>query len=165
MGKNLNDIKKDIALLTLYIKLLDPASKHSAIVHLFEESIGLLKSEHNLDKVEQSLPKDKSELLLKDDKEDTWIFNNDTFVDDIGYESNKETAPVQEKESSENKSSIEPGKNEERDKGLHKTPQSEIKEEPANQQPDVISLNPGTFHGKIANEYDMIREDIYNLYT
>ena len=82
MGKVLNDIKKDIALLTLYIKLLDPASKHSAIVHLFEESIGLLKTEHNLDKVEQNLPKEKSELLLKDDssdKEDTWMFNNDLF--------------------------------------------------------------------------------------
>ena len=50
MGKNLNDIKKDIALLTLDqrlcvllaldIECLDPASKNSAIVHL-EETIGL----------------------------------------------------------------------------------------------------------------------------
>ena len=42
MAKTLNDIKRDIALLTLDIECLDQGSKYSAIVHL-EETIVLLK--------------------------------------------------------------------------------------------------------------------------
>ena len=49
MGKSLNDIKRDISLLTLDIKCLDLSSKHAAIAHL-EEAIDLLKigTEHDL---------------------------------------------------------------------------------------------------------------------
>ena len=44
MGKSLNEIKRDIALVTLDIECLDPASKHSAILHL-KETIDLLCSD------------------------------------------------------------------------------------------------------------------------
>ena len=49
MGKSLNDIMRDISLLTLDIKCLDLSSKHAAIAHL-EETIDLLKIgiEHDL---------------------------------------------------------------------------------------------------------------------
>ena len=175
MGKNLNDIKKDIALLTrdqglcillaLDIERLDPASKHSAIVHL-EETIGLLKIEHDLNIIEQNLPEGKSETISKEDdsseKEDAWMFNSNTFVDDINNDSNNET--VQEKEPSENESSIEHGKNKERDKGLHRTPKNEIKHEPAYQEPVVISLNPGAFQGQIDSKNDMLKCDLCNVY-
>ena len=43
MGKSLNDIKRDISLLTMDIESLDPGSKLSAISHL-EETIDLLKT-------------------------------------------------------------------------------------------------------------------------
>ena len=174
--KNLNDIKKDIALLTLDqrlcvllaldIECLDPASKHSAIVHL-EETIGILKIGHDLDMIEQKLPEEKGENILKDDssdKEDAWMFNSNTCVDAIDNESNNETAPVKEKEPPENESSVGQGNNEERDKGLHQTPKNEIKQEPANQEPVVISLNPDTFHGKIASENDILKCEPCNVY-
>ena len=48
-SKSLNEIKRDIALVTLDIECLDPASKHSAILHL-KETIDLLQ----LGSVEQS---------------------------------------------------------------------------------------------------------------
>ena len=176
MGKNLSDIKKDIALLNrdqglcillaLDIERLDPASKHSAIVHL-EETIGLLKIEHDLNMIERNLPEGKSEAKLKDDssdKEDAWTFNSDTFVDDIYNDSNNKTVPVQEKEASENERSIEQGNNEGRAKGLHQTPKNDIKQESANQKPVVISLNPDTFNGKIASENDMLKCDLCNVY-
>ena len=77
MGKSLNDIKSLIALLTLQIEYLDPASKHAAIVHL-EEAIGLLKirAEHDLETLEnQNLKEEMQESKLKDDssseKQDT----------------------------------------------------------------------------------------------
>ena len=47
MGKSLNDIKRDIAVLTLDIECLDSDSKLSAISHL-EETIELLKVEADI---------------------------------------------------------------------------------------------------------------------
>ena len=159
MGKSLSDIKSLIELLTLEIECLDPASKHAAIVHL-EEAIGLLKirAKHDLKTlVNQNLTEEKQETKLKadsSDRRDAWIFNDDTFVDNIDYESNNETFTVQEKKPQ--------GNNEERKE--HQIPNNEIKQEPANQEPVVISLNPATFHGEIASENDMLKCDPCNVY-
>ena len=74
MAKSLNEIKRDIALVTLDIECLDPASKHSAILHL-KETIDLLQ----LGSVEQSkkIKVDVKEEPNQDDK----ILNsyNETF--------------------------------------------------------------------------------------
>ena len=59
MGKSLNDIKRDIALLTLDIESLDPDSKHSAITHL-EETIDLLKFEAEIDEEVDTLSQETS---------------------------------------------------------------------------------------------------------
>ena len=153
MGKSLSDIKSLIELLTLEIEYLDPSSKHAAIVQL-EEAIGLLKirAKHDLETlVNQNLTEEKQD---SSDKKDAWMFNDDTFVDDIDYESNNETFTVQEKKPQ--------GNNEERKE--HQIPNNEIKQEPANQEPVVISLNPATFHGEIASENDMLKCDPCNVY-
>ena len=169
MGKSLNDIKSLISLLTLQIEYLDPASKHAAIVHL-EEAIGLLKirAEHDLETLEnQNLKEEMQESKLKDDssseKQDAWMFNDDTFVDDIDYESNNETVPVQGKKPQENECSINQEKYNEEMKE-QKIPNNEIKQEPVIQEPVVISLNPDTFHGQITSENDMLKCEPCNVY-
>ena len=88
MGKSLDDIKRDIALLTLDIECLDPDSKHSAIAHL-EETIDLLKlgAEHDLASLaNQDLSEEKPQTKVDDEPskdENSWMFNDDTFIDDI----------------------------------------------------------------------------------
>ena len=145
MGKSLNDIKRDIALLTLNIECLDPGSKHSAIGHL-EETIGLLKigAEHD--------------LATFANQDDAWMFIDDIFVDDIDYESNIGTVPVQDKEHHEKESFTDHRNNEDQ------IPNNEIKQEPVQQEPVVISLNPDTYQGQIASENDMIKCDPCNVY-
>ena len=163
MGKSLNDIKRDIALLTLNIECLDPGSKHSAIGHL-EETIGILKigAEHDLATLaNQNLTEEKQETKLKVDlldNDDAWMFNDDSFIDDIDYESNNEMVPVQEKEHHENESFNDHRNNEDQ------IPNNEIKQEPVQQEPVVISLNPDTYHGKIDSGNDMLKCDPCNVY-
>ena len=155
MSKSLIDIKRDIAIITLDIECLDPGSKRSAIAHL-EETIILLKIgvEH-----ETKLNDDSS------DKEDTWMFNNDSFADDIKYESINGTFPLEEKDTSENESSIDHGNSEETGKAFDQIPNNEIKQEPVNQEPVVISSNPDTFHDQIASENaNMLKCDPCDVY-
>ena len=154
MSKTLNVIKRNIALLTLDIECLDPASKYSAIVHL-EETIVVLKigAEHDLETLaNQNLTEEKQET------KDKWMINNDTFVD----ESNNETFPVHEREDhheDENNTCQELF-----EKVLHQIPNNEVKQEPVNQEPVVISLNPGTYHGQIASENDILKCEPCNVY-
>ena len=156
-SKSLNDIKRDIALITLDIECLDPGLKPAAIAHL-EETIDLLKIGAGYDLAtlaNQNLKEEKKETTL----EDAWMFNDDTFDDDIDHESNNETIPVQEKENCKNKSSIIQEYNEEMGKVLNQIPNNEIKQEPV-----VISMSPDTVQGQIASENDMIKCDPCNVY-
>ena len=156
MSKTLNVIKRDIALLTLDIECLDPASKYTAIVHL-EEAINLLKigAEHDLAaSAIHNLSEEKQETKLKDD----WMFNNDTFID----ESNNETFPVQEKEHRENENTT--GQELLEEKVLNQIPNNEVKPEPVNQEPVVISWNPDAYYGQVANENNMLKCDLCNVY-
>ena len=58
----------------------------------------------------------------------------------------------------DNTSSIDHGDNEETGKALDQIPNNEIKQEPVNEEPVVISSNPDTFHGRIASENaDMLK--------
>ena len=165
MGKSLSDIKSDIALLTLDIECLEPDSKHSAIAHL-EETIDLLKlgAEHDLASLaNQDSSEEKQQIQDKDDSskdENTWMFNDDTFIDDIDYESNQfleESVPVQEEVHAE-------GNNEKMEISTQQIPNNEIKQEPVNQEPVVISLNPNSFHGQIDNVNDMFKCDPCDVY-
>ena len=165
MGKSLNDIKRDIALLTLEIECLDPDSKHSAIAHL-EETIDLLKlgAEHDLASLaNQDLSEEKQQSKVVDEPskdENSWMFNDDTFIDDIDYESNitlEESVP-------ENESNFDQGNNEKMEISTHQVPNNEIKQEPVNQEPVVISLNPDTFQGQIDSVNDMFKCEPCNVY-
>ena len=86
-SKSLTDIKRDIALITLDIECLDPGLKPAAIAHL-EETIDLLKVGAGYDLAtltNQNLQEEKKETTL----EDAWMFNDDTFVDDIDISNNE----------------------------------------------------------------------------
>ena len=170
MGKSLNDIKRDIALLTLDIECLDPDSKHSAIAYL-EKTIDLLKlgAEHDLASLaNQDLSEEKQQTKMDDETskdKNAWMFNDDTFIDDIDYESNnnlEESVPVQENKHPENESNIDQG--EKMEISTQQVPNNEIKQEPVNQEPVVISLNPNTFHGQIDSENDMFKCDPCDVY-
>ena len=86
-SKSLTDIKRDIALIMLDIECLDPGLKPAAIAHL-EETIDLLKVGAGYDLAtltNQNLQEEKKETTL----EDAWMFNDDTFVDDIDISNNE----------------------------------------------------------------------------
>ena len=125
MGKSLNDIKRDIALLTLDIESLDPDSKHSAISHL-EETLDLLKigAEH-------------------DEEMDTLL---------------------QEIPNPENESNIDQGNNETIEISTQQTPNNEIKQEPVNQEPVILSLSPDNFQGQIDSGNDIFKCDPCDVY-
>ena len=165
MGRSLNDIKRHIALLTLDIECLDPNSKYSAIAHL-EETIALLNIGAGYDLAtlaNQNIPDKNQETKPQDDssnKDDAWMFNEDTFVDDIDNESNDETLPVQEKEHHKNKSRMGQACYEEMGQVLNQIPNNET----VNQDPVVISLNPDMFHGQIATINDILKCDPCNVY-
>ena len=125
MGKSLNDIMRDIALLTLDIESLDPDSKHSAITHL-EETIDLLKFEAELDEEMDTL--------------------------------------IQENEDPENESNIDQGNNEKMEISTQQVPNNDIKQEPVNQEPVILSLSPDTFQGQIESVNDMFKCDPCDVY-
>ena len=152
-------IKRDIALLTQDIKCLNLDSKHEAIVHLLKKTIDLLKkgADHDLTILENP-PEEKQETIVNvdpSDKEDACMFNGNTFNDD--YESKNETVPVQVKKPYENVSSINLGTNED------KTTNNENKQELANLDPLVISLNLDTFRGKKMSVQDKVEEPDFGV--
>ena len=130
MGKSLNDIKRDIALLTMDIESLDPDSKHSAISHL-EETVDLLKigAEHD---------QEMNEVM------DTLLEENPNNEDP------------------ENESNIDHGKNERIE--TQQTPNNEIKQEPVNQEPVILSLSPDNFQGQIDNVNDTFKCEPCDVY-
>ena len=170
MGKSLDDIKRDIALLTLDIECLDPDSKHSAIAHL-EETIDLLKlgAEHDLASLANQDLSEENQQTKEDDEpskdENSWMFNDDTFIDDIDYETNntlEESVPVQENKQPENDSNID--QVEKMEISTQQIPNNEIKQEPVNQEPVVISLNPDNFQGQIDRVNDMFKCEPCDVY-